>query len=179
MADEKSTKMLLGKKGCSCCGEMKEFSSFHKNNSPKSLLGLQSQCKDCRKKLDGGRKVERAAYYVRTRQTRRQVTKRYQEKVRLETLTFYSKGTLCCACCGEATYEFLTLDHIGGGGNKHREEVNRRGYTFYSLLRQQGFPPGFQVLCMNCNWSKGKYGSCPHERCQEKFVYQRSATNAA
>jgi hypothetical protein len=25
-----------------------------------------------------------------------------------------------------------------------------------------GFPPIFQVLCMNCNFAKGKLGFCPH-----------------
>ena len=28
--------------------------------------------------------------------------------------------------------------------------------------RKNNYPEGFQVLCSNCNFAKGKYGSCPH-----------------
>ena len=32
----------------------------------------------------------------------------------------YSNGKNCCACCNEKIYEFLTIDHLNGGGTKHR-----------------------------------------------------------
>src|SRR5579859_8227770 len=28
-----------------------------------------------------------------------------------------------CACCGETVVAFLCIDHVNGGGNKHREEL--------------------------------------------------------
>lgn len=38
------------------------------------------------------------------------------------------------------------------------------GYQTYYWLKRNGFPPGFNVLCWNCQWgihiNKGK---CPHE----------------
>ena len=64
-----------------------------------------------------------------------------------------------CACCRESTYEFLTIDHIDGGGRQHRKVI----HNFYRWLRMNNFPPGFQVLCYNCNCCKGAYGSCVHD----------------
>jgi len=67
-----------------------------------------------------------------------------------------------CVCCGEDRIEFLSIDHIGGGGNKHRKSLGRTGYHFYYWLRRKGYPEGFRVLCHNCNQSWGHYGHCPH-----------------
>ena len=64
-----------------------------------------------------------------------------------------------CACCNEAAHQFLTIDHIDGGGRQHRKQV----HNFYRWLRMNNFLPGFQVLCYNCNCCKGAYGSCVHE----------------
>lgn len=73
-----------------------------------------------------------------------------------------------CACCGEAHREFLTIDHIGGGGNQHRRETGRVGNTFYAWLIRKGFPPGYQTLCYNCNCSLGHAGYCPHQRASQE-----------
>jgi len=90
--------------------------------------------------------------------------KRLRAELKAEVLSHYSKGTMICACCGETEPRFLSLDHIHGGGNKHRREVNARGIGLYRLLRKQGYPDGFQVLCMNCNFAKSAYSTCPHQR---------------
>lgn len=69
-----------------------------------------------------------------------------------------------CGCCGETEMLFLTVDHVNGGGIKHRTEVKQNGNAFYSWLRNRGFPRGYQVMCFNCNfgrWANG--GRCPHE----------------
>ncbi len=67
-----------------------------------------------------------------------------------------------CKCCGEDTFEFLALDHINGGGEKHRAEVGQ-GSNMIGWIIQNNFPDGFQVLCHNCNQARGYYGRCPHE----------------
>jgi len=67
-----------------------------------------------------------------------------------------------CVCCGEDTMEFLALDHIDGGGNEQRKKAKIKN-TSYQLFKQ-GFPPGIQILCHNCNSAKGFYGKCPHEK---------------
>lgn len=82
-------------------------------------------------------------------------------KIRRETLSHYSDGTLSCACCGETHIEFLAIDHINGGGTKHRKELNRGGGIF-AWLKKNGFPDGYRVLCHNCNQAIGLYGYCPH-----------------
>jgi hypothetical protein len=68
-----------------------------------------------------------------------------------------------CACCGDAHWEFCTIDHINGGGTAHRKESGLEGQAFYQWLKRNGFPQGeYRVLCMSCNFSLGHYGYCPH-----------------
>lgn len=74
---------------------------------------------------------------------------------------FAAYGGYICACCGEPEKAFLTIDHIDGGGNKHRKEVGQS--NVYRWLKQHDYPPGFQVLCMNCQWGKRNCGICPHQ----------------
>ena len=69
-------------------------------------------------------------------------------------------GGECCSCCGETEIAFLTIDHIGGGGGKHRAEV---GSNIYPWLIKSGFPLGYRVLCMNCNWVMREGRQCPHQ----------------
>lgn len=56
--------------------------------------------------------------------------------------------------------EFLSIDHINGGGNRHREKVGSA--KVYAWLKKRGYPKGYQVLCHNCNQAIGLYGKCPH-----------------
>jgi hypothetical protein len=53
-----------------------------------------------------------------------------------------------CVLCGQDNKDFLTIDHINGGGNEHRKEV---GSNIYYWLVKNDFPEGFRVLCYNCN----------------------------
>jgi hypothetical protein len=71
-----------------------------------------------------------------------------------------------CSClgCKEDVFEFLTIDHINGGGGRHRAEVGS-GNRFYRWLIKNGFPEGFRTLCYNCNNGIRITGDvCPHER---------------
>lgn len=85
---------------------------------------------------------------------------RYYAKIRLKALSHYSNGTPKCACCGETEIQFLSFDHINGGGNAQLKEIGSR--SIIRWLIKNGYPPGFQILCHNCNFSKGHYGQCPH-----------------
>lgn len=71
-----------------------------------------------------------------------------------------------CACCGETKKEFLSIDHINGGGHKERQEIFGQNFYRY-LLKLPEKRTDLRVLCMNCNFSLGKYGYCPHERERE------------
>src|ERR1700737_2929781 len=71
---------------------------------------------------------------------------------RKELLSAYSVGSNAeCAVCGESRIAVLDLDHIAGGGNKDRNTYSNP-HAFYNALRAQGYPPGYRVLCRNCNW---------------------------
>jgi hypothetical protein len=88
----------------------------------------------------------------------------YARNLWLECIYNYSYGTMICNCCGEPIIYFLTIDHINGGGCKHRKKVGE-GITFYHWLIDNGFPEGYQVLCYNCNCGRAKNGNiCPHKQ---------------
>jgi len=58
-----------------------------------------------------------------------------------------------CVLCGEKVAEFLTIDHINGGGNKHRQEVGN-GHRFRLWLKKHNWPRDeYRLLCANCNCS--------------------------
>lgn len=87
--------------------------------------------------------------------------KRLRNEFRISILNRYGGK---CACCGITEPKFLAIDHIDGGGNKHRKSLKSKGGSaFYAWLRRSGYPTGFQVLCHNCNMAKGFYGKCPHK----------------
>jgi hypothetical protein len=95
--------------------------------------------------------------------------KRYNQKLRHTVLVHYSGGLPTCSCCGEKHEEFLSIDHINGDGADHRRMGIKSGYATYRWLIKNNFPPGFQVLCMNCNFAKGhsnssSSGGCPYKK---------------
>lgn len=67
-----------------------------------------------------------------------------------------------CDVLGERDDRLLTIDHINGGGNKHRKDVSA-GANFYRWLIKNNFPTEFRTLCYTCNCARGHYGHCPHE----------------
>jgi hypothetical protein len=92
---------------------------------------------------------------------------KYQH-LQLKIQAFEKYGGCKCACCGVTDPEFLSLDHVNLDGGAHRREVSpgRKdwgGHHLFRLLRRQGYPPGYQVLCMNCNCGRTRNnGVCPH-----------------
>lgn len=80
--------------------------------------------------------------------------------LRLLVLQHYGGTPPKCACCGESQVEFLSLDHINGGGRQQRRTIKIR---WWEWLLRNGLPDGFRVLCHNCNQAIGIYGYCPHE----------------
>lgn len=91
--------------------------------------------------------------------------KRYRDKLRVNALSYYSNNDIKCNCCGEKEINFMCLDHINNDGNKHRKKIfNKNTGSISSWLKSNNYPPGFQVLCHNCNMAKGFYGVCPHNK---------------
>ena len=66
-----------------------------------------------------------------------------------------------CSCCGETTYEFLTIEHkLGQKGIKHSKKET--GVHAYKEAIKEYRPDIYEILCMNCNFARGRYGYCPH-----------------
>jgi len=86
-----------------------------------------------------------------------------REAVRHDVYMAY--GGYRCACCGETERAFLSIDHINNDGAEHKRACNlRTSEQFYRWLKRNGFPEGFQILCMNCQWGKrNNNGVCPHQ----------------
>lgn len=73
-----------------------------------------------------------------------------------------------CACCGERNPFFLTVDHINNNGAEERRQFGNNMYKFYRFLISKEFPKeNYQLLCYNCNCSKGSYGQCYHKMPKE------------
>jgi len=93
--------------------------------------------------------------------------KQRNRNLKIEVLNHYCNNNRLgswCQCCGTTHIEFLTMDHINNNGSEHRKEINSRGGNgFYHWLKSHNFPKGYQVLCFNCNLSKGYHGYCPHK----------------
>jgi len=89
----------------------------------------------------------------------RESKKKYEDRLKKIVFAHYGKK---CACCGEDNIKFLSIDHINGGGTKHRKKI--KGEKIYVWLYKEGLPKGFQTLCFNCNWGKHINGGiCPHK----------------
>lgn len=111
-------------------------------------------------------KVKRSEENKRWRENNRELAnersriakKKYE--ARCKKLVFEHYGERC-ACCKEDGKTFLTIDHINGGGTKHRKKMREKIVTW---LFRNNFPEGFQTLCFNCNWSKHINGGiCEHK----------------
>lgn len=106
--------------------------------------------------------VERynASYYQKNKEYFRKWHREYYQRVRRECIEAYGNR---CSCCGEKEYDFLTMEHINGGGRKELAMT----HTVIFKLRRAGYPKGkYTVLCYNCNCAKGHVGICPHKRKQ-------------
>lgn len=163
----------FGKHKCCVCGEIKprtdEFFYRLKRGS------FRSDCKECnlkkvhthtKKKNEYARKYARewrAAYVAEHGEDgyaayQRDNAMYRRSKLKAGMLDAYGHQ---CACCGEDHEEFLTLDHIGGGGRKHYRQSNG---NIYQDLKNRGWPKeGFRVLCMNCNFATRFTNKCPHD----------------
>jgi hypothetical protein len=95
--------------------------------------------------------------------------KKFREELKLEVFStlskLHSKSKIpCCRCCGESSHiEFLTIEHIEGRKNLPKKEQKLKGEKLNSWLKKNDYPDGFEVLCWNCNLTKGSFGHCPHE----------------
>jgi len=151
-------------KRCTGCGKTKLLIEYYVRTNGKP----HAKCKVCYKsRVNAARDANRANY--------RRVQNAWNApyKARVRHLVFEAYGGYRCACCGETERKFLTLDHINNDGAADRLKIAGKrtasGWTTYRYLWKRKFPPGYQILCMNCNFGKRMNdGVCPHKvRCND------------
>ena len=150
----------MKEKACRVCGRTLPLEDFPK--TPSCRDGHAGECVYCkrernreymRQKRANDPEWERAIHRKYRQRNKEYQRRRYQE-LRAEVLREYGGA---CACCGETTVAFLTIDHVFNDGNKHRSKGERySGVGIYRWLKKAGFPKDgrFQVLCYNCNCAK-------------------------
>ena len=86
--------------------------------------------------------------------------RKFRAELRREVVRAYGGK---CVCCGEGHWEFLTIDHPNGDGQEDRAKHRMITGQLYGWLKKNGWPAGYRVLCMNCNWIRRFGGICPHK----------------
>ncbi len=100
---------------------------------------------------------------------------------RLKNAAYSAYGGYMCRCCGETERLFLAIDHIDGNGHEHRKRLSESGKCtstrrLYGWLKKMGYPPGFQILCHNCNMGKHLNGNvCPHKSSSISWLFSLSS----
>ena len=103
---------------------------------------------------------------------RRLAKRREAKESKMQVIAHYSNGTMSCGNpYGEHNLPYLktlalTVDHIGGGGSRHRRKL--RYWSIYKWLVVEGFPSGYQILCMNCQMIKKTVENEYHSELIEK-----------
>ena len=107
-------------------------------------------------------KLMRSTYIEKHRAKCLVTSRRYRRKLKLIVVNHYGGK---CECCGEDRLGFMTIDHVNGGGTKHRKSLGAKGNgsAFYKWLRENNFPSGYRILCFNCNCGISACGVCPHK----------------
>lgn len=150
---------------CRRCGRTQPLTDFYPDRGKHD--GRHSICKECVKAYQKARREADPTIRQKNNEAskawhRRNGAKRIalRKQVRLEMIAAYGGR---CACCGETAVEFLTLDHVGGWGAAHRASNKSVSGRLPFILKEMCWPQdGFQLLCWNCNCSRGIYGYCPH-----------------
>jgi hypothetical protein len=69
-----------------------------------------------------------------------------------QVLTHYGGGKLACVWCGFDDIRALSLDRIAGKKDNKGDKCT--GEHLYKKLIEEGFPTGYQTLCLNCRFIK-------------------------
>ncbi|KKK67359.1 hypothetical protein LCGC14_2954820, partial [marine sediment metagenome] len=125
------------------CKERQSWVEFYKRGDFKDKE--YELCKTCRSKYQKD-------YYKLHREKCLEASRKNNDRLRLDVLQHYSSLAPHCSLCGESDLLVLNLDHIDGGGYAHRKSKGMImwGGNIYGYLRKEGYPQGYQTLCMNC-----------------------------
>lgn len=163
---DKEEMLRWGWRYCAACERLRTIDKFQPRRRPSGTWTYYADCRECISDYNAGVRHK----YL---QEKRVSSRKSRARLRYEVLSEYCLGLPPqCECCAEDKLEFLALDHTNGGGNKHKKEVRH----VYRWIKKNGFPPGFRVLCHNCNQSLGAYGYCPHSKAEGKALPEQRAT---
>ncbi|MCK5610117.1 hypothetical protein KAR91_50050 [Candidatus Pacearchaeota archaeon] len=108
------------------------------------------------------RKNQSTNYYNRNKAKQADRLKKLNKRRKIAFVSMYGGK---CNCCGEQYFPFLTLDHVKGNGKEARTNSKtgkaRWCYAEYMKAVECYSPENYQVLCMNCNFTKNTAQSCP------------------
>ena len=134
-------------------------SKYRKNNPEKVKLSN----KKAKQKFKENHREQYLQYkrewYYKNRESELKRIKKKRSELRKHVIAVYGNK---CVCCDESIYEFLTVDHVHGGGSKHRRKIGAA-----NILREiikEGYPDKYQILCYNCNCAKAFSKVCPHNK---------------
>lgn len=89
-------------------------------------------------------------YYRKNRRRCNDNTRASRDRLKERVYTHYGNGSCACIFCGISDIRVLSIDHIDDSGHIDRKVNRRCGTSLYLYLEREGFPPGYQTLCMNC-----------------------------
>lgn len=127
----------MKQKKCPQCKNNKTADCYWENKH--STDGLSSYCKVCFNAIRRYKRQNNIGYWG-------DKEKRGDKMIVLEHY-----GEKCCKC-GFSDWRTLSIDHINSDGAEHRKKVS--GAHIYRWLKNNNFPTGFQILCMNCQFIK-------------------------
>lgn len=150
-------------KVCTGCGTEKPLTEFGVEKGKPN--GRKARCKPCARKWNKAsydkNPASRVAATLRWKAKKPAHVKAYMAERRLrikaELVAGYGGK---CTCCGETSIEFLTLEHLNGGGRAHR--AIKDSLAIFNEVIKSNFPSEYTILCMNCNFAKRFGKECPH-----------------
>jgi hypothetical protein len=131
--------VIIPRKTCTRCKEEKPATDKYFHKHPNGKFGVKSICIECKRQE-----------YQDSINERREQKRKYYKNLWLSIVNHYGGK---CAMCGESRLEFLTIDHVDGGGRKQVKLLGGKR-SLYRWIIKNNFPNGFQVLCWNHNYLK-------------------------
>ena len=163
-------KTINNRKKCTICGQ--SLSGITGRNKHALCNDCKNKCCLCNKVLIDKNRYKNTRYCVMCKKEyerknsarRRQNNPEYMQsaiyrskmKNKLSVFSYYSNGSMQCVKCNYSDIRALSIDHIEGDGCKHKNKKGERmkGDEIYRWIKRNNFPPGFQILCMNCQFIK-------------------------
>jgi len=152
-------------KHCSKCKKTKSEIDFQKNRTCPD--GLNRWCKQCQNQARRlylqlpATKKQRQQYHQlpevkeRQRESQRSPKAKAKRRQRIQHLRYSQIERYGGQChiflCGNCDIRNLVIDHIHGGGNKHRQELGDNIAFYRWLSKQPLMLDKFRVLCRYCN----------------------------